>query len=309
MVLRDTSIPTPDAEKSLDQAVRRTGGGEGVEGPGKAGVTGKGDASPARVASIAGRNNPTSLPVASGAAAPATTIASSSPEAIASALRAIEECKERYSKVNDYTCTFYKRERIGGRLHNPHVMSMKARTAPSSIYFKFVSPNKGREAIYVTGQNRGRIVAHDVGLGKFFAGTMHLDPRGTMAMEENRHPITEAGIGSLIDTVHHRWKVELKPAESVVALHSNTKVGDHPCIMIESIHPDRHPDFLFHKVKLYISQEHGLPVRFEAYDWPKHHGIHPELIEEYTYMNLRLNVGLRDHDFDPASSQYSFGRF
>ncbi|MBV8675618.1 MAG: DUF1571 domain-containing protein, partial [Planctomycetaceae bacterium] len=28
-----------------------------------------------------------------------------------------------------------------------------------------------------------------------------------------------------------------------------------------------------------------------------------------TYLNLRTNVGLRDEDFDPANSQYSFGRF
>jgi len=237
------------------------------------------------------------------------TAASSSPESIALALQAIAECKRRYSEIRDYTCTFYKRERIDGRLHHAHVMSMKARSEPSSIYFKFVTPNKGREAIFVAGQNRGRIVAHDVGLGKFFAGTMHLDPRGTMAMSDNRHPITEAGIGQLIETVSERWLAELKPDESAVQIHPNTRVGDHPCRMIESTHPQKRPEFLFHKVKLYISQEHGLPVRFEAYDWPHRAGQHPELVEEYTYMNVRVNVGLCDTDFDPASSQYSFGRF
>ena len=48
-------------------------------------------------------------------------------------------------------------------------------------------------------------MAHDVGIAKFLAGTMHLDPRGSMAMEDNRHPVTEAGIGALIETVAKRW--------------------------------------------------------------------------------------------------------
>ena len=32
-------------------------------------------------------------------------------------------------------------------------------------------------------------------------------------------------------------------------------------------------------------------------------------MEEYTYMNLRVNVGLKDRDFDPGNKQYSYGRF
>ena len=79
--------------------------------------------------------------------------------------------------------------------------------------------------------------------------------------------------------------------------------------MIESTHPRRMPNFMFHKVKLYIDHEHGLPIRFEAYDWPKHPGAAPELVEEYTYLNLQTNVGLTEMDFNTANSQYSFGRF
>ena len=52
-----------------------------------------------------------------------------------------------------------------------------------------------------------------------------------------------------------------------------------------------------------------LPVRFEAYDWPRHLGAAAELVEEYTYADLKINVGLCDRDFDPANAQYSFGRF
>jgi outer membrane lipoprotein-sorting protein len=228
---------------------------------------------------------------------------------IARAKQTIADCKAKYATIQDYTCTFFKRERIDGKLYTPHIISMKARTKPASLYFKFIQPNSGREAIFIQGKNNNKIVAHDVGIGRFVAGTMHLDPKGDMAMEENRHPVTEAGLGSMIDLVKARWDTELHPGESVILFHPQAKVGDRPCLLVESIHPKKSSEFLFHKVKLYIDREHNLPIRFEAYDWPKHAGAEGELLEEYTYANLKTNVGLKDRDFDPDNSQYSYGRF
>ena len=228
---------------------------------------------------------------------------------IARAKRTIAEARQRFSQVRDYTCTFFKRERIGGRMTPQYVMKMKARTRPLSIYFLFVRPNAGREAIWVAGRNGGRAVVHDVGLGKLLAGTLELDPRSDRAMEDNRHPITEAGLGHLIDTVYERWNAEMKPGETKVTIVPNTRIGERVCTMIESLHPQRHPSYMFHKVKLYFDQEHGLPIRFEAYDWPRRPGLAAELVEEYTYHNLRLNPGLSEQDFDPSNPQYSFGRF
>jgi hypothetical protein len=228
---------------------------------------------------------------------------------IAAAKQAIGDCKTKFGSVRDYTCIFFKRERIDGKLVSQHVMNMKSRTSPMSIYFKFQKPNKGREAIYVAGRNSGRVLAHDVGIGKLIAGTMNLDPRGTMAMEECRHPITEAGIGALIDTVAKHWNAELKAGESQIAFDHTMRIGQHDCTMIESVHPLPHPNYLFHKVRLYIDHEHGLPIRFEAYDWPKKPGVEPELMEEYTYLDLKTNVGLSNRDFDPSNTAYSFGRF
>jgi len=229
-------------------------------------------------------------------------------DSIPQARQTIAAGQERFRQVRDYTCTFVKREKVDGQLTSKHVMFMKARSNPHSIYFKFQQPNRGREAIYVHGRHDGRIVAHDVGLGKFLAGTMYLDPRGSMAMEENRHPVTDAGIGNLIETVARHWAVELIPGESVVKIHPGVRLADQSCTVIESIHPQPGPNFLFHKVKLYVHEQLGLPIRFEAYDWPKNPGDAPDLLEEYTYHDVKLNVGLRDHDFDPSNAHYSFGR-
>ena len=117
------------------------------------------------------------------------------------AIRVVSECQERFQSVNDYTCTFFKRERISGKLIPAHIMAMKVRTKPQSIYLKFQQPARGREAIYIAGRHGGKVLAHDVGFNKFLAGTVRLEPTSARAMEDCRHPITEAGIGPLLETI------------------------------------------------------------------------------------------------------------
>ena len=74
---------------------------------------------------------------------------------------------------------------------------------------------------------------------------------------------------------------------------------DSSAVLVESAQSSR---------QVYIDKENNLPIRFEAYDWPKG-GKAPDLMEEYTYSDLRVNVGLTPRDFDPANKSYSFGRF
>jgi Protein of unknown function (DUF1571) len=225
------------------------------------------------------------------------------------AIHAIAESQSRYDLVEDYTCTLYKRERISGRMTPLHIMSLKARTKPQSIYLKFQQPAQGREAIYIAGRHGSKVLAHDVGLNKILAGTLALEPTSSRAMEDCRHPITEAGIGPLLHTLAKRWAVELDPDETKVSFRDDLLIGPRRVTMIESAHPTRRPDFLHYMVRVYIDQELGLPIRFEAFDWPRHPGAEPELTEEYSYIHLKLNVGLGDIDFDVTNSTYSFGRF
>ena len=187
---------------------------------------------------------------------------------IAAALASIEECQRRYRSIRDYTCTFSKRERIKGQLTPLQVLAMKVRTEPRSIYLKFRQPSPGREAIYIVGRNNGKVLAHDVGLNKLLAGTLRLEPTGARTMEGSRHPISEAGIGPLLDTLQTRWSSELDASESAVVFRNDQTVGTRRCTMIETTHPHQQPEFMFYRVRLFIDDELGLPIHFEAYDWP-----------------------------------------
>lgn len=105
------------------------------------------------------------------------------------------------------------------------------------------------------------------------------------------------------------WSKELDPSESLVVFREDQTVGSRPCTVIETTHPHHRPEFMFHQVRVYIDRDLGLPIRFEAYDWPTSPESAPELLEEYTYTNLKLNIGLTDLDFDVSNTNYAFGRF
>ena len=244
-----------------------------------------------------------------GSAAPSPASPPTGVAAIAAAKAMMDGCKARIGEIQDYTCTFMKRERIGGVLSGYHIMAMKARTRPDSFYFKFRQPNAGREAIYVRGRHDDKAIVHDVGLGKFLAGTLYLDPRSHRAMDGNRHPITDAGIGHLVANLADGWHRELEPSNSVVQIREGVLVNKRPCTLIVSTHPRPDRRYVFHQVRVYIDRELGLPIRFEGYDWPKKAGEAAPLLEEYTYADLKVDVGLSNRDFDPSNKAYGFGRF
>ena len=50
----------------------------------------------------------------------------------------------------------------------------------------------------------------------------------------------------------------------------------------------------------------NVPIRYAAYSWPKDPGGKPVLEEEYTYLDVKLNVGLGEIDFDPDNPGYDF---
>ncbi len=233
---------------------------------------------------------------------------SATTESIEKAFKLLAECQSRLSHVSDYTCTFIKRERINGKLYAPHSMHLKVRNQPMSVYLKFIKPYAGREAIYIAGRHNGKVVAHDVGIGKLVAGTLLLDPKGSRAMEDNRHPITEAGLANMLNLLEKHWKVELKPEDTKVTILERTHVGERACTMIETFHATKIKGLQFAKVRVFIDHELGLPIRFEAYDWGRDPGVEGQLVEEYNYVNLKLNVGLTEADFDPNNGNYAYGR-
>jgi hypothetical protein len=173
----------------------------------------------------------------------------------------------------------------------------------------FLGPDslKGQECVYVAGQNDGKMFAHappGTLRGKF--GTVELAPNSMMAMKGQRYPITELGIRNLTSRLQEQGEKDMQYGECHVNFVSGYKVHGRPCTMIDVVHPVPRRNFIFHNAKIYIDDEWKIPIRYEAYDWPAQQGGQPQLLEEYTYLDLKLNQGYTDADFDVYNPQYQF---
>ena len=76
--------------------------------------------------------------------------------------------------------------------------------------------------------------------------------------------------------------------------------------MLQVKHPQQDPKYDFYIAQIFIDDDLNLPIRYAAYGWPQTAKERPPVLEEYTYLNLKLNVGLTDEDFNPQNKSYGF---
>ena len=174
------------------------------------------------------------------------------------------------------------------------------------MYFLKPAKLRGQEVLYVKGQNNGNMWAHGTGVQQKMFGTLSLKPTGMIAMRGQRYPITELGIGNLLNRLLEVGQEDAKYGECEVNFIEGAKVNGRLCTCIQVIHPVPRKNFLFHQAMIFVDGELNLPIRYAAYDWPRQSDGRPELIEEYTYTNLKLNNGFTDADFDVRNPNYNF---
>lgn len=230
------------------------------------------------------------------------------------ARRGLSQCR---AHVNDYTAIMVKRERIDGTLNGQELMSVKVRNRkiangqivqPLSIYLQFLKPStiKGREAIYVEGKNDGKMVAHEGGFKGKFLPTVSLPTDGALAMRGQRYPMTELGVENLMVKLIERGETAKRVPDVTCEFRQNARIQDRVCTMLQVTQPTRRPGLEFYRADVFIDDELNLPLRYVAYDWPTGSAESLDVLEEYTYLNLKVNVGLTDEDFDPYNKEYNF---
>jgi hypothetical protein len=209
--------------------------------------------------------------------------------------------------IQDYSATLIKRERLGDKLGENEFMFVKIRQKPFSVYTYFLGPDrmKGQEAIYVEGKNNNCIVGHGVGIRKI-AGTVRIDPHGMLAMQGNRYPITEIGLFNLTRRLIEIGEKDTQFGECEVKIVPGAKINGRSCTCIQATHPVPRKNFLFHVARIFYDDEMRLITRYEAYDWPTQPGGAPRLTEEYTYLNIKINNGFTDFDFDETNPAYGY---
>ncbi|WP_437226468.1 DUF1571 domain-containing protein [Planctomicrobium sp. SH661] len=206
--------------------------------------------------------------------------------------------------VNDYQATFIKTELVGRNTLNTR-MELKLREEPFSVYLKFIQPHAGREVIYAKGQNKDNLQVHDVGFASL-AGTLSLDPKGSIAMEENRYPVSSIGMRNMLIKLVDTWLAEQHLQEMHVNVFPKSQIGDLACQAVEVSHPKHHPQAKFQMTRLYLDREHHWPVRVQAFAFPGKKDKEPVLVEDYMYADLKVNVALGNIDFSTKNPKYRF---
>ncbi len=225
--------------------------------------------------------------------------------ALAVAQRGLDQLR---TTIKDYSCTVVKRERIDGKLGDHQYLFAKIRHEPFSVYLYFLAPDdvKGQEVIFVEGSNDGNMLAHAGSGVRAMVGTVSLKPNGALAMQGNRYAITEIGVENLAKRLVEVAQHDKQFGECDVQFFPNAKVNGRVCTCIQVVHPVPRRNFRFHLARVFIDDEYLIPIRYEAYDWPHEDGGQPVLMEEYTYMNVKINNGFTDADFDPKNTSYKF---
>jgi len=215
------------------------------------------------------------------------------------AIALLTEARLHFQNVRDYECRLIKRECVNGTLLPDSVMTMRVRNQPFAVYFRCESPisDKGMEVCYAIGRNQGMMRVHPAGwLG--IVGFVSLDPRDPRAFEKNRHCITEAGLGNLLENTARYWDMERRLNKTVVHI-TDDQLDGRACARIETVHPDRNAgSFYGYRCVLWLDKATHMPAGAETYDWPRQGS--PEggdLLEWYRYLDLRCNIGLDDDTF------------
>ena len=160
--------------------------------------------------------------------------------------------------------------------------------------------------LYVEGRNNNQMLAHEGSGVKALFGTVSLPLDSPEVRAENRHALNSIGLRNLVTLLIEQWETESKFGECNVQYYPDARLGELACEVIEVSHPVPRRQFRYHITRLYLDPQTKRPIRVENYGWPERQGGQPVLIEEYTYLDVRFNVGLDDRHFDRNCPDYNF---
>ncbi len=224
--------------------------------------------------------------VSMGETATSESVAGNLTEALSLATTA----QTKLNQMPGYRCVYLRDEFIGKDLQKNSLI-LTVLHEPFSVMMEWVEPKskEGRKAMYVTGKNDGKMRVK-IGFLK-----LSLDLQESISQKESRHTLVEAGMKPLMDRFVKSWEEESKAGETN-ARYSDVNLTPevsgkkyaYSCRCVETDHPaaakSKYP---FHRVKVYFDKTTGLPVRMEGYDWPGDGQKEGQLVEQYSYFDVK----------------------
>jgi outer membrane lipoprotein-sorting protein len=200
------------------------------------------------------------------------------------------DVSQAYAAVHDYTARYEKEERA---IDHGEIqwIDLKFRK-PLDVRMDWLDRNGkvDQTAVYRQGLNDGKLVAHRNGMLGSMVGTVHLDPHDKRAMEDSRHPITEVGIGYIVEQVSeelaHRGVRELADGDDTLDGRPATRWSFTAAAGANVLGVPGAT-----RAVIWIDHGLNLPVKVELRD------ASGAMIERHHFKDLRINVGLTDAVF------------
>ena len=201
-----------------------------------------------------------------------------------------DDVVESYDHVRDYTALYEKVERAISH-GEPQKIRLSFRK-PLDVRLDWLGDRStvDQVAVYRAGFNDGKVLARRSGLLGGLAGTIRVDPRDRLALQDSRHPITEVGLGHIIEQVAQDSRSGRIAARDAVA---------------DTL--DGRPAYRFdfdaistagllgvdgaRRASIWVDPELKLPDNVEVRD------ANNTLLERHRFQELRLNIGLTDRTF------------
>lgn len=227
----------------------------------------------------------------------------------------LEKGAERVARRDGYTALFTRQEALAGEMQDRETMRLKLRHRPFSVYLKWLVGDKGREVLYVEGQNDGEMMVKLGGFKGRLLPALNVDPHGSTAMKESRHPITNIGLVNLAEKIIAHRKRDLESEHPVrCRMIDGVEVGDRSCycFVVRYDSPEASP--VYRKSIQYVDKKLMLPIGIRNYTWPARSATEDDpkkldertLIEYYQYSDIQWETSLTAADFDPKNSEYAF---
>ncbi len=212
----------------------------------------------------------------------------------------LAEAKIAYGKINDYSGHVIHQDRVRGKLTPDQTAEIRAKAKPASVALKYVAPNSlmGQELVYVSGRNNGKLRMKPAGtFGP--SGFLTVELADSRATAHTRHAATEFGIGPMIDLLEKNLTIETRLRNAVQVSVSEYTYANRPVMRFEVFTDRAHALRFAYRTVVFVDKETKLPIRMEAYDQPAIGGSPSgELLECYSYVNLKFNQGLGEAVFD-----------
>lgn len=243
--------------------------------------------------------NPKPQATAAGPVKPASAVtpAATEPAKAPDLSTMVTEARTALGKLRDYSGTFTRQERIKGALSAEQVGEMKVRTSPAGVYVNFVRPEgtAGMEVSYSA--KKTKVAYRPAGLAGR-RGFQKIDADDAKFLAENRHPVPDWGMGPMLELVAAAAAREKTLNNPVEVYTSDYQFATRNVTRYEILMRRPHAFRYAAKVVVFVDKETKLPVRFEAYDDPKPGATTGDLLEAYSFTDLKFNTGVGENSFE-----------